>query len=324
MLFNCAEEKAVKYVRSMNNKVSKTGDVFQLVLLNLLRKMCKSNPNEKSKFLRLISSLLESKSLAVLYQCAGTLVSISSSPAAIKGASNTYIQLLLKSNDNNIKLIVLDRLEELQNRYETLLSEFSMDILRGLNNSTMEIRKKVLKLSLESVTNKNSHNILTSLKKEMLSLGDDEKNGNYKQLIVKSIHQLITKFGDVSENSLFLLDFIGDHNCCIDVILLIREIIESNKNLTSTILKKLNDEFLNINSIRVFGIVLWIMGDFSVSKEELLLSFSTIKDTIMNTKKKEKTNEIVINNDGTYQSNIKKNIDIDCFKFLYARHFNYK
>jgi coatomer subunit beta len=49
MLFNCAEEKAVKYVRSLKEKVSKAGDVFQLVLLNLLRKMCKTNPNEKVK-----------------------------------------------------------------------------------------------------------------------------------------------------------------------------------------------------------------------------------------------------------------------------------
>jgi coatomer subunit beta len=194
---------------------------------------------------------LDSKSLAVLYQCAGTLVSISSSPAAIKGASNTYIQLLLKSNDNNIKLIVLDRLEELQNRYESFFNELSMEILRGLNNSTMEIKKKVLKLSLDSITNKNALNILTSLKKEILSLGEDQKNGSYKQLIVKSIHQLITKFPEISENSLFLLDFIDDNSCCIDVVLLVRDIIESNKDLTSTVLKKLNEEFLNVNSLRV-------------------------------------------------------------------------
>jgi coatomer subunit beta len=47
MLVNCDQERAVKYVRENINNVSTTGDTFQLSLLNLLRKMCKSYPNEK-------------------------------------------------------------------------------------------------------------------------------------------------------------------------------------------------------------------------------------------------------------------------------------
>ena len=47
MLVNCDQERAVKYVRSNINSFSSSGDTFQLSLLNLLRKMCKSYPSEK-------------------------------------------------------------------------------------------------------------------------------------------------------------------------------------------------------------------------------------------------------------------------------------
>jgi len=95
MLFECAEQRATKYLRKIIDQVASSGDVFQLVLLNLLRKMCKTNPAEKSKYLKVISSLMESKSNAVVYQCAGTLVAVSASPTAIKAAASCYIRLLL-------------------------------------------------------------------------------------------------------------------------------------------------------------------------------------------------------------------------------------
>jgi len=105
-----------------------------------------------------------------------------------------------------------------------------------------------------------------------------------------------------------LIEYIGDIYCGIDVVLLIRDIIESNKNLTKTILKNLTDNFSNINSTRVFRTVLWILGDYSESKDQLYNSFTSIKDGILyNSKKKEKVeNEIVINKDGTYGSQIKE------------------
>lgn len=53
MLVHCDQERAVKYLRENIDKISTSGDIFQLSLLNLLRKMCKTYPNEKvfKKFL---------------------------------------------------------------------------------------------------------------------------------------------------------------------------------------------------------------------------------------------------------------------------------
>lgn len=95
MLVNCDQDRAVRYVRNNMDRITQSGDLFQLSLLNLLRKMCKTNPQEKGKYLKVISSLLDSKTPSVLYQCAVTLISLSASPIAIRAAANCFTQLLL-------------------------------------------------------------------------------------------------------------------------------------------------------------------------------------------------------------------------------------
>ena len=73
--------------------------------------MCRVNPGEKGKYIKIILSLLQSTSSAVVYECAVTLVSLSQAPTAIRAAANCYCQLLVSQSDNNVKLIVLDRLQ---------------------------------------------------------------------------------------------------------------------------------------------------------------------------------------------------------------------
>ena len=73
--------------------------------------VCRVNPGEKGKYIKIILALLQSVSTAVVYECAVTLVSLSQAPTAIRAAANCYCQLLVSHSDNNVKLIVLDRLQ---------------------------------------------------------------------------------------------------------------------------------------------------------------------------------------------------------------------
>ena len=59
----------------------------------------------------------QSSSTAVVYECAVTLVGLSSAPTAVRAAANCYCQLLVSQSDNNVKLIVLDRLVELKTKH---------------------------------------------------------------------------------------------------------------------------------------------------------------------------------------------------------------
>jgi vesicle coat complex subunit len=61
-----------------------------------------------------IYNLLTSTSGAVRYEAAKTLLTLSSAPSAVTAVATCYTDLILKESDNNIKLIVLDRLIDLQ------------------------------------------------------------------------------------------------------------------------------------------------------------------------------------------------------------------
>ena len=47
-------------------------------------------------------------------------------------AASCYVNLVLKESDNNVKLIVLDRVNELREKHGRVLDDLIMDILRVL------------------------------------------------------------------------------------------------------------------------------------------------------------------------------------------------
>ena len=53
------------------------GDILQLAVLELIRKVCRGAPAEKGRHMKTILALLQSTSTAVVYECAVTLVSLS-------------------------------------------------------------------------------------------------------------------------------------------------------------------------------------------------------------------------------------------------------
>lgn len=61
--------------------------------------------------------MLQSSSPAVSYEAAWTLVSLSSAPTAVRAAASTYASLLNSQSDNNVKLIILERLSDLKQRH---------------------------------------------------------------------------------------------------------------------------------------------------------------------------------------------------------------
>jgi coatomer subunit beta len=288
MLFHCDQDRAVRYLRSIIDQVPSTGDLFQLAILNLLRKMAKDNPNERTKYLKVISSLLDSKSNAVLYQCAGTLVSLSASPVAIKAAASCYVKLLLTHSDNNVKLIVLDRIIELKARYPTVMQQVVMDLLRVLaGNPDMDIKRKVLETAMALVSPRNVESVMGALKKELQKSQstsemleyDKQNEAEYRKLLVKTFHECAVKFPEVAHNLLSIMDYLGDTSGP-DVILFVREIVETTPKLRPQILDKLCQSFGRIQAARVFRVALWILGDYSETVDQIQTSFNTIKTAL--------------------------------------------
>eukprot|EP01018_Ginkgo_biloba_P001285 Gb_23100 [translate_table: standard] len=282
MLFTCAQDRAINYLLSHLDNVLQWGDLFQMVVLELIRKVCRTNPAEKGKYIKIIISLLNSSSTAVMYECAGTLVSLSSAPTAIRAAANTYCQLLISQSDNNVKLIVLDRLQELKSSHRDVMVDMIMDVLRTLSSPNLDIRRKTLDISLELITPRNIDEVVMSLKKEVVKTQskEQEKNGEYRQMLVQAIHSCAIKFPEVASTVVHLLmDFLGDSNVAsaMDVVLFVREIIETNPKLRKSIISRLLDTFYQIRSSRVCSCALWIIGEYCISLLEVENGISTIK-----------------------------------------------
>jgi coatomer subunit beta len=285
MLYTCAQERAVSYLLSHLESVAGWGDILQMVVLELVRKVCRTNPAEKGKYIKIIISLLNSPSPSVMYECAATLVSLSSAPTAIRAAANTYCQLLLSQSDNNVKLIVLDRLQELKVTHREVMVEMIMDVLRALSSPNLDIRRKTLDIALDLITPRNIDEVVMTLKKEVVKTQSKEleKNGEYRQMLVQAIHSCALKFPEVASTVVHLLmDFLGDTNTAsaVDVVFFVREIIETNPKLRESIIARLLDTFYQIRSSRVCTCALWIIGEYCLSLSEVELGISTIQQSL--------------------------------------------
>mmetsp|Transcript_30028 Transcript_30028/g.77796 ORF Transcript_30028/g.77796 Transcript_30028/m.77796 type:complete len:755 (-) Transcript_30028:418-2682(-) len=250
-----------------------------------LWQVVRSNPLEKSKYVRCILTLFNSSSNAVVYECASALIALSSSVTAIRAAASSYTQLLSSQSDNNIKLIVLERIQDLKKQHPKVVTELIMDILRALSSANLDIRKKTLDIILDLVTPSSIAEVMQVLKKEVAKTAgeDGDKSAEYRAMLISSIHKSTTKFPDaVSTVVPILMDFLGDANqaSAVDVIVFVREIVETYGQLRDPIMRKLLQTFPSIQSSRVARVALWLIGEYCTEAQDVALAFTTLKQCV--------------------------------------------
>ncbi|GIY28447.1 coatomer subunit beta, partial [Caerostris extrusa] len=277
MLIHVDQERALNYLSSCIDQVHSFGDILQLVIVELIYKVCHGNPSERSRFIRCIYNLLNSSSPSVRYEAAGTLVTLSSAPTAIKAAASCYIELIVKESDNNVKLIVLDRLIALKDTpaHERVLQDLVMDILRVLAASDLEVRRKTLNLALDLVSSRNVEEMVLVLKKEVTKTHntvEHEDTGKYRQLLVRTLHSCCVKFPDVAPAIIpVLLEFLSDNNeqAAADVLAFVREAMQRFEQLRTLILTKLLEVFATIKASKIHRSALWILGEYCETVEDI-------------------------------------------------------
>ncbi|XP_077268849.1 coatomer subunit beta [Temnothorax americanus] len=287
MLLHADQSKALAYLAACLDQVPSFGDILQLVIVELIYKVCLANPSERARFIRCIYSLLNSPSAAVRYEAAGTLVTLSSAPTAIKAAASCYIELVVKESDNNVKLIVLDRLIAMKDSpvYERVLQDLVMDILRVLGSPALEVRTKTLALAMDLVTTRTIEEMVQLLKKEVLRTagGEHEDAGRYRQLLIRTLHTCSMKFADVAVTVIpVLTDFLSESNeaAATDLLVFIREAIQRFENLRPLIVEKLLEVFPHIRSVKVHRAALWILGEYATSKEDIEAVMGRIRSAL--------------------------------------------
>jgi len=288
MLIHADQDRALNYLSSCIEQVNSFGDILQLVIVELIYKVCHANPSERARFIRCVYALLNSSSPAVKYEAAGTLITLSSAPSAVKAAATSYIDLIVKESDNNVKLIVLDKIIQLKEvpSHEKVLQELVMDILRVLSSPDYEVRRKTLSLCIELVTSRTINEMVIVLKKELSktnNANEAEDMDKYRQLLVRSLHHLSIKFPDQAAAIIpVVVEFLSDTNelAARDVLVFVREIIHKFLNLKELLLQKLLEMFPNIKSVKIVRGTLWILGEYCETTEDIQSLITLIRQSL--------------------------------------------
>ncbi|RWS22433.1 Coatomer subunit beta-like protein [Leptotrombidium deliense] len=277
MLIHLDQVKALDYLNSCLDQITSFNDILQLVCVELIYKVCIANPSERSRFIRAIYNLLNtSTSASVRYEAAATLITLSQAPTALKAAATCFIDICLKESDNNVKLIVLDRvisLKESASGAEKVLQELIMDILRILNvASDLEVKQKVLNLGLDLITSRNVEEMVHLLKKEINktqneSILANEETSKYRQLLVGTLHSICLKYPDVLVTdqlitTLFELLSMDDEVTAQMIIAFSREFITKNPQHKSLMISKILEAFPSVRNVKVHRGLIWLLGEF--------------------------------------------------------------
>jgi len=209
--------------------------------------------------------LLQSDSPAVSYEAAWTLVSLSTAPTAVRACAQTYATLLSASGDNNVKLIVLDRLSELKKHHSKVLQEILMDILRALSSPNIDICKKVLALAIDMVGPRNIEEVVQVLKREVVRAqeSDLEHGDEYKTLLIQAIHKCATRYAEVADSIvLVLLDFLTGEGGY-EVMQCVKSIVEQYPAFRPSVIRKVIDNLDEITSAEGLRVAAWVLGEYS-------------------------------------------------------------
>ena len=284
-LMTISHQKALDYLSGAFDGIPNAEELLQLAELEFIRKDAVQNSAAKAKYLRLIFDLLEAGASTVVYEAATSLTTLTSNPVAVKAAAGKLIELSIKEADNNVKLIVLDRVDQLRKRNEGVLDDLTLEILRVLSSTDLDVRRKALNIALDMVSSKNVQEVIMLLKKELAKTVDEqyEKNTEYRQLLIQSIHHCAIKFSEIAESVVdVLMDFIADfnNNSAVDVISFVKEVVEKFPKLRSSIVERLVSTLGEVRAGKVYRGSLWVVGEYSLQESDIRDAWKRIRASL--------------------------------------------
>ena len=285
-LASISHEKALEYLSTVFDSIPNHDELVLLAELEFIRRDAVLNPQNKARYLRLIFDLLESTVSTVIYEAAHALTSLTNNPVAVKAAAGKFIELAIKEPDNNVKLIVLERVEQLRQKNEGVLDDLTMEVLRVLSSPDLDVRRKALNIALEMVTSRNVEEVVLLLKKELMKTVDEqyEKNSEYRSLLISAIHQSAIKFPEVAASVVeSLMDFISDASSnasAVDVISFVKEVVERFPDLRKSIIDRLVATLEEVRAGKVYRGVLWIIGEFALETSDIRAAWKGIRSSL--------------------------------------------
>ncbi|KAJ2232750.1 coatomer subunit beta [Coemansia sp. RSA 1286] len=286
MLTINAPAVAVQWLQDNAQLAASFDELLQLAVIDLIRRHAQSFAAQKGLFVRCIFELLNAPASSVKYEAATTLIGLTANPAAIKAAASCYISLASKESDNNIKIIVLERLDQMRTRHEGILDDLVMDLLRVLVTPDLDVRRKALGIVMKLTSRRNVNDVVSMLKKELnktVENSDYDKSSEYRLLLIQTIHTCAGQFPEVAADvvDLFLSSIaeFGSSSAS-DAIVFIREVAEKFPSLRTSIVTHLVSSFLDFKTGRVIRGALWILGEYADSASEIRDVWTKLREAI--------------------------------------------
>lgn len=93
MLFSCKSDLVTTFFSGREKEITRFPPSTQLLLVQSIRNRVKDKPDEKGFWLVFVQRLLNSPSNAVKYECARTLLFLSTKPRIIQAVVECYVRL---------------------------------------------------------------------------------------------------------------------------------------------------------------------------------------------------------------------------------------
>ncbi|SCU86976.1 LAME_0D08306g1_1 [Lachancea meyersii CBS 8951] len=281
-------ESALNYLQDNIASIESLDSLLQDAFIDFVRKDAIQTPTLKPQYVDLLQDLLAATtSPEVVFEAALALTVLTSDPKALCDVASKLIDVAVKESDNNVKLIVLERIQDIHKRAPGHLVELTLDILRVLSAQDLDVRTKALDISLELVSSRNVDDVIKLLKKELqttiTNAHNDEKAIDYRQILIENMHKVAIRFAEVSADvvSLFL-ESIGNlsSNAASGVISFIKEVIEKYPQLRKEILQHLLGALPYVHSAKAYRGALWILGEYSIDAVDVQSSWKHIRSSV--------------------------------------------
>ncbi|KAF0990236.1 hypothetical protein HZS_4249, partial [Henneguya salminicola] len=326
------QERAINYLKNKAASVLSYGDVLQLAIIELIYNYSVQS-HEKNIYLKYLYELLTADSRAVQFAAANTLLSLSDSPTAFEFASKCYVNLILKESDNNVRLIVLDRISYIHSlkKYDWTLYDVSLDLLCVLSAGAadsiidLELARRILRLVTSLLSPDHTEPAVNFFRKEILRIqklispsfdskklsGANKDIVAYNRLLIKSIKTLCDRHQHIPTLILpFLLNGLISAHALVscEILDLVRSIVCSRPETRACIFQSLLSVISLLNDSNAFRSALWILAS-SISTvdqiEKLISTLSSLIDTNssvtgVKSQTEQKNTDILIAPDGSY------------------------
>lgn len=265
--------RALEYFESISSRIGELDTLLQLALLEFVR--CDgSQAGRREAHVQLLGEMIQLQSIAppVKFEAASTLLLLTGLASSVKAAAICFIDLALHESENSAKLVVLDRLADLQRQHPSVIGELVPELLRVLASSDLEVRRRSLAILLAGLQGRQALEVVGQLKKDLARVPTDyDQAVDYKLLLLETIHQASIRHTEETAALAMTcyLDVLSDASAPGKLLEFasqcVKETLERVSSLRGSTVTLLLSQLEATTSPRVAESLLWILGEYCTS-----------------------------------------------------------